>query len=287
MSEIRFTKLQGLGNDFLIIEVDDVRKLDNPSKTARLMCERNYGAGADGIVYVARDRGGAADFESRIFNADGSEAEISGNGTRCVAGYLYNRNLWREPEVRIRTAAGVKRGRRVSNEGTRFDFEFEMGKPLLASEEIPVLFDTPLPQVVGSHLKLGGELIEVTCVSMGNPHCTLFFDDLDSVNIDEMGPLIEDHPAFPNRTNVEFAQVLSPDQIRVSFWERGVGRTLSSGTGSCAAAVAAALNGFTGRSVRVHTGGGVLGVDWGEDNTVKLTGSAEVVYEGRWLRVSE
>lgn len=287
MNEVRFTKLQGLGNDFLIIEVDDVRELENPSKTARLLCERNYGAGADGIVYVARETGKAADFASRIFNADGSEAEISGNGTRCVAGYVYSAGLWREPEVKIRTAAGVKRGRLVSREGARFDFEFEMGEPGLASDEIPVVLDRPLARVVSHHLRLGGELIEVTCVSMGNPHCTLFFDDLDSVNIDEMGPLIEDHPAFPNRTNVEFTQVLSPDEIKVYFWERGVGRTLSSGTGSCGAAVASALNGFTGRSVRVHTGGGTLGVDWGEDNTIKLTGSAEVIYEGRWLRPDE
>jgi diaminopimelate epimerase len=284
LSDIRFTKLQGLGNDFLVIAVEDTDALVGARETAEQMCRRNYGAGADGIVFVAPARSEGADFSSRIFNADGSEAEVSGNGTRCVAAYLFYAGLWSEPVIRIATAAGVKTGRLVAREGVTFEFEFDMGKPRLSSDDLPMSLDERLPQVVGYPLRLGGERLEVTCVSMGNPHCTLFLPDLEAINVSEMGPLIEDHPTFPNRTNVEFARVVSSDEIEVRFWERGVGRTISSGTGSSAAAVAAALNGFTGRSIRVLTAGGALRVDWRDDDHVALTGPAEVIYEGRWLR---
>jgi diaminopimelate epimerase len=284
VSEIRFTKLQGLGNDFLIVAVDDLDRLGAAEQTAVEMCERNYGAGADGIVFVTRAGQEGADFASRIFNSDGSEAEISGNGTRCVAAYLYYTGQWEEPAIRIATAAGVKRGRLVARDGCSFEFEFDMGEPRLSSSDLPMSLDRPLPQVVGYPLRLGGERLEVTCVSMGNPHCTLFLPDLEGVDFSEIGPLIEDHPVFPKRTNVEFARVISDEEIEVRFWERGVGRTLSSGTGSSAAAVAAALNGFTGRNIRVMTAGGALRVDWRADNHVALTGPAGVIYEGRWLR---
>ncbi len=281
---MQFTKLQAVGNDFLILPVEDVRALRSPDEAARSMCHRNYGAGADGVIFVARSESDDADFDSRTFNADGSEAEVSGNGTRCVAAYLSYSKLWAEAEVRIATAAGVKRGRLVARDGLKFEFEFDMGEPQFSSLSLPMALDEPLDSVVSYPLNLGGEIIEVTCLSMGNPHCTLFVGDLDAINMEEIGPLIEDHPAFPNRTNVEFARVVARDEIEVLFWERGVGRTMSSGTGSCAAAVAAALNGFTNRSVRVLTAGGALRVDWRDDNSVALTGWAEVVYEGHWLR---
>lgn len=283
VSAIRFTKLQGLGNDFLIIPVEDVNTVSDARELARIMCERNYGAGADGAIFVTRTGDGGADFASRIFNADGSEAEISGNGTRCVAAYAYYAGLWNEPEINIATAAGIKSGRLVAREGLRFDFEFDMGEPRLASDDIPMALDQPLTRVAGYPLNLGGDTLEVTCVSMGNPHCTIFVPDLNILNVEEVGPLIEDHPAFPCRTNVEFARVVSRDEIEVIFWERGVGRTHSSGTGSCGASVAAMLNGLTERSVRVQTAGGALRVEWREDNSVALTGPAQVVYEGKWL----
>ena len=284
MSEIKFTKLQGLGNDFLIAMVEDVSRLQSARELARQMCERNFGAGADGLMFVTRARHADADFASRLFNADGSEAEISGNGTRCVAAYLYYAGMWKQPEVRIATAAGVKLGRLVHSEGLHYEFEFDMGEPRFSSEDVPMDLDRPIPRVAFYPLHLGGEMIEVTCLSMGNPQCVIFVADFGAVNLDEIGPLLEDHPAFPNRTNVEFVRVLSRDEIEILIWERGVGRTLSSGTGSCASAVAAALNGLTERSVRVRTPGGVLRVDWRDDNSVTLTGPAEVIYEGRWLR---
>lgn len=283
MSNIEFTKLQGLGNDFLVVTVEDVGTVNHAGELAKRMCDRNYGAGADGLVFVSRTDNPEADFASRIFNADGSEAEVSGNGTRCAAAYLYHARMWAEPEVRIATGAGIKRGRLVLSEGTRFEFEFDMGEPQLASEAVPMSLEESLPVVVGHHLNLGGELFEVTCLSMGNPQCILFVPDLDRVDVNEMGPLIEDHPVFPNRTNVEFVRVISPDEVEIRIWERGAGHTLSSGTGSCASVVAGALNGLTGRAAVVHTEGGSLRVEWRDDNTVILTGSAEVIYEGRWL----
>jgi diaminopimelate epimerase len=281
---MKFTKLQGLGNDFLIIPVDDVNNLEKPEELASKICERHYGAGADGIVFVSQNRNHEADFASRIFNADGSEAEISGNGTRCVAAYLYYKEQWGEAEIRISTVAGVKTGRFVGRQGSRFDFEFDMGKPALTSDKIPIILDKPLERVVKHSLVMGGEVQEVTCTSMGNPHCSLFVQTLEGVRIDELGPLLEDHPAFPVRTNVEFVHVISREEIEVLFWERGVGRTLSSGTGSCGASIASMLNGYTERSIRVHTQGGLLRVTWQDDDSVKLTGSAEVIYEGLWLR---
>jgi diaminopimelate epimerase len=283
VSNIKFTKTQGMGNDFLIVEVEDVDALQSASELAREMCQRNYGAGADGVVFVTRARHKEADFASRIFNADGSEAGVSGNGTRCAAAYLYSAGLWSAPEIRIATAAGVKHGRMVSRSGNRFYFEFDMGMPSLSSESVPMNISPPLDRVVRYPLHIGGDVVEVTCMSMGNPQCVSFVDDLDMVNLFEFGPLIEHHPVFPDRANVEFARVISRDEIEIRIWERGAGHTLSSGTGSCASAVAAALNGLTDRRVRVRTEGGELEVHWRDDARVMLTASAEVIYEGRWL----
>ncbi|MCI0487475.1 MAG: diaminopimelate epimerase [Blastocatellia bacterium] len=284
MMAMEFMKLQGLGNDFLIVKVEDVRELRGEGELSQTLCERNFGAGADGVVFVSPSSQDDSDFASRIFNADGSEAEISGNGTRCAAAFIYYREIWSEPEIRIATAAGVKRGRLIDREGTHFEFQFDMGEPVLKSSDLPMSLPEPLERVVRYPLNLGDEELEVTCVSMGNPHCTVFVSDLDRIDISEMGPLIEGQRVFPNRTNVEFVRVLSSEEIEVRFWERGVGQTLSSGTGSCASGVAAMLNGLTGRSVRVHTAGGILQVEWQHDNHVALTGPAEVIYEGRWLR---
>ena len=272
-----------MGNDFLIIEVDDVGALPPESELARQMCRRNHGAGADGIVFFTRAGDWDGDFSSRIFNADGSEAGVSGNGTRCLAAYLYYEGLWSEPEIRIATAAGVKQGKFVARDGARFEFEFDMGKPNLSSEAVPMSISPPISPVVRYPLHLGGDLLEITCLSMGNPQCVIFVADLGAVNLEEIGPLIEDHPIFPDRANVEFARAISRDEIEIRIWERGAGHTLSSGTGSCASAVAAALNELTNRRVRVQTEGGVLNVHWRDDDRVMLAASAEVVYEGRWL----
>ena len=282
MTDLKFTKAQGMGNDFLIIQVDDVASLPDASRLAQQMCERNYGAGADGIVFVAPDDRVKADFASRIFNADGSEAGVSGNGTRCVAAFLYHHGLWNESDVSIGTVAGVKRGRLVSREGSRFEFAFDMGQPNFSSKAVPMSI-SPSDRVVRYPLRIGGDVLEVTCLSMGNPQCIIFVSDLDGVNLAELGPLLEHHPVFPDRANVEFVRVISRDEIEIRIWERGAGHTLSSGTGSCASAVAAAENNLTERNVRVQTEGGILQVDWQSNDHVVLTAAAEVIYEGRWL----
>jgi diaminopimelate epimerase len=273
-----------MGNDFLIIPAENVIKLHNPGELARELCQRNYGAGADGIVFVTKARHEDADFATRIFNADGSEAGVSGNGTRCAAAYIYHSGLWTEPTVRIATAAGLKFGKLISRDSSRFEFNFDMGRPSFSSQSVPMSITPPIEQVVRYPLHLGGDILEVTCLSMGNPQCIIFVTDLNTVKLDEIGPLIENHPVFPDRANVEFVRIISRDEIEIRIWERGAGHTLSSGTGSCASAIAACLNGFTARSVRVHTEGGSLTVEWKSDNNVLLTASAEVVYEGRWLR---
>jgi diaminopimelate epimerase len=284
VESIEFTKLQGMGNDFLVVEVEEITALRLAREMARAMCSRNFGAGADGLIFVTPARHGDADFASRIFNSDGSEAGVSGNGTRCLAAYLYHKRLWSDPQIRIATAAGVKTGRLVASDEARFDFEFDMGEPRFSSADVPMALDRPLDQVVRYPLRIGGDVLEVTCLSMGNPQCVIFVPSLKAVNLAELGPLVEDHPLFPDRANVEFARVVSPSEIEILIWERGAGHTLSSGTGSCASAVAASLNNLVGREVRVQTEGGPLTVVWREDNRVALTGSADVVYEGRWLR---
>ena len=301
LSNVRFTKLQGMGNDFLVVEAEDVALLapestdvpgradtessaGSPAQLAVSMCNRNYGAGADGLIFVSRSRLAGDDFASRIFNSDGSEAGVSGNGTRCLAAYLYYEGLWSEPEVDIDTQAGVKRGRLVSRQGSRFEFEFDMGKPDLSSRAVPMALDHPRDRVVSYPLHLGGDMFDVTCLSMGNPQCVIFVRDLETLSLSDIGPLIEHHPVFPDRANVEFAKIVSRHEIEIRIWERGAGHTLSSGTGSCASAVAAALNGLTDRSVTVVTEGGPLRVVWRADDSVALTASAEVIYKGEWLQ---
>jgi len=280
---MEFTKLQGMGNDFLVTMVEDVHSIQLIDKLAVRMCDRHFGAGADGLVVASRSTESNADFISRIFNSDGGEAEVSGNGTRCLAAYLYHSGLWAAPEVRIATAAGIKYGDLISKEGRRYEFEFNMGRPILASREIPVRIEPSAESVVSYLLLVAEKTYEITCTSMGNPHCSIVVPDLTDKALAGIAPLIESHDLFPRRTNVEFIRPVSSSEIEVRFWERGVGWTNSSGTGSCAAAVASALLGLTGRAVLIRTPGGTLAVRWSADDVVYLTGEAEVIYEGKWL----
>lgn len=280
---MEFMKLQALGNDFLLIEGSAAGPAAGYGSLAVRLCDRHFGAGADGVVVVSQAApGSGADASTRIFNADGGEAEVSGNGTRCVAAYLRATGRWAADAgpIRIGTAAGVKTVR-LAGDGS---YETEMGAPRLASAEVPAAVDPPLERVVGHELALGDERLVVTVTSIGNPHCTTFVDDVEAVDWRRLGPLVERHPLFPKRTNVEFVQVLGPDRIRVRFWERGAGETLSSGTGASAATVASVLNGLTNRSVAVETPAGELRVRWREeDDLVLLAGPAEPVYSGVWI----
>lgn len=281
---MQFVKYQASGNDFLVVDKADLPERTVVGQLAQRLCERHYGAGADGLLVIERcQHGASADFSMLVINADGSAAEMSGNGVRCAAAYVYHEKQWAGDVVRIDTHAGTKSLRRLSPCGPTMMFEVEMGRPQLASSDIPILVDRALTPVVNYPLKLGDAVLSITASSMGNPHCSVLVSDLTLIDVNTLGPQIENHPLFPQRTNVEFVQVIRRDQIEVRFWERGVGRTLSSGTGSCAAAIAAILNGLTDREVRVQTEAGELSVRWRDDDVVVLVGPVTVVYRGEWL----
>lgn len=279
-----FHKFQALGNDFLIVRESELRQHTADYESfSRQICDRHFGAGADGVeLLLDQPRSADADFEVRLFNADGGETPISGNGTRCVGAYLYLIEKWQKPEVRIATGAGVKTLKPVEQRGDGIVFETKMGTPRFRSDEIPVTLPQPLDRVIRQPLDVAGQRIEFTATSMGNPHCSLLVDDFDQIDWPRLGAAIETHPAFPDRTNVEFIRVLNHDEIEVRFWERGCGETLSSGTGSCGAALAAMLNELTARKITVITAVGKLIVEWCDDNTVLQTGEARAVYLGEW-----
>ena len=280
----RFTKFHGFGNDYLVFEAEQLTHVGELGKFARRICDRHYGAGGDGIAIVRRAEDQHADFYVRIFNPDGSEAGMSGNGTRCAAAYLHYHGLWTDEHLRLQTRNGVKRYHLLEHtpEGS-FLFRSELGQPRLDSASIPMLTDAPLDQVINYPLSVNGETIHVTALQMGNPNCCIFVEDFDAIDWRRLGPLIENHPQFPERTNVIFIRVRDRANIEERIWERGVGETESSGTCSCAAMVASVINGKTGRKVDVHAPGGLIPIEWREDGEVVLTGRAEVVYSGEWL----
>jgi len=288
-----FHKFQALGNDFLIVResalracADEVEAQGSASlqSFSKQVCDRHFGAGADGVeLLLDSPRVAGADFEVRLFNADGGEVPISGNGTRCVAAYLYLIEIWDRPEVRIATGAGIKVLRPLDRSDSHMVFEAEMGAPRFASEEIPVITATRLDRVIGQRLDVDGQSVEFTATSMGNPHCSVFVDDFEKIDWRALGSKIETHAAFPDRTNVEFVRVINRDEIETRFWERGVGETLASGTGACGAALAAMINGLAASKVKVITAAGALIVEWRDDGTIVQTGEASAVYRGEWL----
>lgn len=293
-----FVKFHGYGNDYLVFEAAELKGAGlSPGferigagepffEFVRRVCDRHFGAGSDGIAVVEPlGEGDEGDFRLRIFNPDGGEAAMSGNGSRCAAAYLHYAGLWSAEELRFATRAGVKRYRlreRMS-EGS-FRFEAEIGRPRFDSSSIPMLTPEPLAEVREYPLTLpGGETVNITALQMCNPNCCAFVDDPDGVDWRRLGRTIESHAAFPERTNVEFIRVVDRGQIEARVWERGAGETLSSGTGASAAAVASMVGGHTDRHVEVSMPGGLLEVFWREDGEVLLTGVAEVVYRGEWL----
>ena len=252
---------------------------------ARRICNRHYGAGADGVAVTRRSENDSSDFEVRIFNPDGSEAGMSGNGTRCAAAYLYFHGLWSNDLLRLQTRKGLKGYHLIERSGNgSFLFRSELGQPKLDSASIPLLTAESLDRVIALPLAVGDETVRITALQMGNPNCCIFVDDFEEIDWRRLGPLIEDHPLFPERTNVIFVRVVDRTNIEERIWERGVGETESSGTCSCAAVVASVINGKTDRRVSVHAPGGVLPIEWRDDGEVVLTGSAEVIYSGEWLQ---
>ncbi len=289
---MRFSKFQGYGNDYLIFEAAQLSGVVSLNEFVRRICDRHFGAGADGIAIVeqlqragATADEGAADFSLRIFNHDGSEAAMSGNGSRCAAAYLHHQALWAQDELRFATRHGVKLYRlRERLDAGSYLFEAEIGRPIFDSDSIPMLVTpAPLAQVRDYPLPLAaGETVNVTALQMCNPNCCVFVEDFEATDWRRLGRAIEPHAQFPQKTNVEFIRVRDRQNIEVRVWERGVGETLSSGTGACASAIASIIDGRADRRVKVHMPGGQLEVLWRDDGEVLLTGSAELVYNGDW-----
>ncbi len=284
---MRFVKFQALGNDYIVFEATTLDGVSSLNEFAARVCAAHYGAGADGIAVVGGARDTAADFHVRIFNPDGSEAGLSGNGTRCAAAYLYRQGLWRNREVRLQTSARTTVYRLCEERAPgRYVFDSELGRPAFDAASIPMKASDASAPVIDYPLALSeGEIVRVTTLSVGNPHCAIFVDDFAALDWRGIGAQLEQHALFPERTNVEFIRVLDDENIELRIWERGVGETHSSGTCASAAAIASALNNRTRRRVRVTTPGGAIQVEWREpDDVVVLTGRADVVYEGVWLR---
>jgi len=280
MSLFRFTKTQGTGNDFLIIE-GSPNLLPTPGSRQRF-CDRHYGAGADGVIFLSRPQDmRGIDAALRIFNSDGSEAEISGNGTRCAAAFLLH-TAGRENDLTIETLAGIKHLRFISRKGPEYVFEMHMGMPIFDATSIPFHAPTTVPEPIREFdLPLSEGSKRATITSLGNPHCSIAVDNF-AWDWRACGREIEQHAYFPKRTNVEFYQPVSEQAIEVRYWERGVGETRSSGTGSSAAAVAAILNGHVKSPVEIMTPAGSLLVRWDAEG-VYLTGPAQIVYHGEYL----
>jgi diaminopimelate epimerase len=279
----RFIKFHGFGNDYIVVEDEQLAEIEDLGDFARSICNRHLGAGADGIAVVGRADDENADFQVRIFNPDGSEAGLSGNGTRCAAAYLYYQELWRGEQLRLQTRSGVKRYFLRQQQHGSYVFESELGVPKFSSQEIPMLTEQPLARIQAYPLPVGDETFRVTALQMGNPNCCIFVENFDELDWRRIGKAIENHENFPDRTNVVFVRVLDRERIELRIWERGVGETTASGTCSCAAAVAAMINEKTDRLVTAIMPGGEARIHWREDDEVVITGSAAVIYAGEWL----
>ena len=281
---MRFIKFHGFGNDYIVFEAEQLAGIKTLAEFARSVCDRHYGAGADGIAIVGRAENERADFAVRIFNPDGTEAGLSGNGTRSAAAYLYYRKMWKDDQLRLATRAGIKLYRLLERIGEgHYWFEAELGQPRFNSASIPMLTSVPLERVIDYALDIEGKAIGVTALLMGNPHCCIFVEQFDELDWRGIGRALQSHAQFPERTNVVFVRVIDRLNIELRIWERGVGETLSSGTGACAATVAAIINQKIERRIKVEMPGGRIEVEWREDGEVVMTGRADIVYSGEWL----
>ncbi|MCE5287380.1 MAG: diaminopimelate epimerase [Pelosinus sp.] len=274
---MQFTKWHGLGNDFVIVD-GFKEKISDYKAAAVQICDRHFGIGADGLVLILPSA--CADFQMRIFNSDGSEAEMCGNATRCVARYVYENGLTDKRKITLETGAGLIKPELILNGKEIQAIRVDMGMPRLTRKEIPASGPEE-EQIFKLPLKVLGNTYAITCVSMGNPHTITFVEDVKAVDLTAIGPLIETNPLFPQKTNVEFIEVIDRKNIRMRVWERGAGITLACGTGACASVVAAVLNEKIERQATVHLTGGSLLVEWNStDNHVYITGPATEVFAG-------
>jgi diaminopimelate epimerase len=274
---IPFTKMHGAGNDYIYVDCFRHPMPHDPAGLSRKISDRHFGVGADGLILICPSD--KADARMRMFNADGSEAEMCGNGVRCIAKYVHDHGLVRKPTLRIETGRGVLTLELEVAGGSVRQVRVDMGEPILDGERIPTL----LPGNPPVQVSLRGHDLKVTCVSMGNPHCIIFVEQITDALVLGTGPKIEVDAAFPRRTNVEFVRINRPDDVTMRVWERGSGETLACGTGACAVAVAGVLNGRTQRKIAAHLPGGDLHLHWSEtDNHVYMTGPAVEVFSGTW-----
>lgn len=281
MKEMRFTKMEGLGNDYIYVDCMAGEPASDWENLSIRMSDRHFGVGADGIILIMPSK--VADFRMRMFNADGSEGKMCGNGSRCVAKYVYDNGLTRKTEVTLETLAGIKVLKmHLGADGKVDTVTVDMGEPILTAAEVPAL--SASERMVEETLPTAkhGDFA-VTAVSMGNPHGVIFVDDITDELVLGAGPELERHSAFPDRANIEFVKVIDGETVQMRVWERGSGETLACGTGACATAVAAALTGRTNRKVTVKLIGGDLSIEWNEkDNHVYMTGPARTVFTGVW-----
>ena len=273
---MNFTKMQAIGNDY--VYVDCFREtVNDPSQLSRAVSDRHFGIGSDGLILIQPSE--IADCKMDIYNADGSRAEMCGNGIRCVGKYLWDKGYVKTPAARIETLCGVKHLALLIEENRCVGACVDMGEPELTARKIPVIWDEDT--VIDRELTVGGKRYGITCVSMGNPHCIVFSEDCEELNLPALGPLFENHMVFPARVNTEFVTVLDRTHLRMRVWERGAGETMACGTGACAVAVAAILNRYCDREVTITLNGGDLKIRWDEaTNHVFMEGPANTSFEG-------
>lgn len=273
---MKFTKMQGLGNDYVYVNCME-QMVEDAAETARRVSDRHFGIGSDGLILICPSD--KADFEMRMYNADGSRGEMCGNGIRCVGKYVYDYGLTDKTSLSVETLGGIKHLFLEVEDGKVSLVKVDMGPAILEPEKIPVTAEGS--RVVDEPLQVDGKTFRMTCVSMGNPHAVIYVDDVQGMDLTKTGPSFENHERFPNRINTEFAHVLDRNTVEMRVWERGSGETLACGTGACAVAVASILNGYTEDQVTVRLLGGDLKIEWDrEANKVYMTGPAEVVFDG-------
>ncbi len=273
---MKFTKMHGCGNDYVYVNLFE-EQIENPAKVSIAVSDRHFGIGSDGLITIGASE--IADFRMRIYNADGSEAEMCGNGIRCVAKYVYDHKLTDKTEITVETGAGVKTLQLTVEDDKVTLVRVDMGEPILTPDEIPVVADGD--RVVDEPIVVDGKTWHMTCVSMGNPHAVVFVDDVAHFELEKYGPLFENHVRFPKRTNTEFVQIVSRNEAIMRVWERGSAETWACGTGTCATVMACILNGLTDNDVLVHLRGGDLRIVYDEkSNHVFMTGPATEVFEG-------
>lgn len=280
---MKFTKMHGCGNDYVYVNCLE-ETVHDPERVAKIVSDRHFGIGSDGLILIQKSE--VADFRMSMYNADGSEGKMCGNGVRCIAKYVYDHGMTDKKTITLETRGGIKvLNLTLGEDGLVSQVEVDMGKPILKPELIPVAL--PGDIIISEPVEVNGRSYDITCVSMGNPHAVVFVKDTDTIDIEKLGPSFEKHPVFPDRVNTEFVQVINEHTIKMRVWERGAGETLACGTGACASVVACFLNGMTEDTVLVHLRGGDLKIHYDHDEKrVMMTGPAVTVFQGE-IQVEE